>query len=139
MAARRAPNNPWPHIGAGHVWTARKDYDNATGELAEALRLDPNNSVALNNLAWIHATCQGAVYRDGPRAVEYAFQACNSTGWKLGWFLDTLAAAYAEVGDFEQAVKCQQQALDKPDYPEEKRAGARERLALFAARQPYRE
>jgi tetratricopeptide (TPR) repeat protein len=139
MAARRAPNNPWPHLGASQVWAARKDYGNATDELTEALRLEPNNAITLNGLAWIHATCPEAIYRDGPRAVEYAFRACDLTGWKLGSLIDTLGAAYAEAGEFEQAVQCQEQALNRPDFPADKHPGARERIALYTARRPYRD
>ena len=85
----------------------------------------------------IWAAAPEAKYRDGPRAVESATLACELTGWKDPGLLDTCAAAHAEAGDFESAVKWQTRAIDLltdvrriEDY--------RSRLKLYQARQPYR-
>ena len=57
------------------------------------------------------AACPEAKYRDGRKAVESATRACELTEWKRSEFLDTLAAAYAESGDFDAAVTWQMRAI----------------------------
>ena len=66
------------------------------------------NSPAHNNLAWLLATCPVDGLRNGHEAVEHATWACQATEWSRPHFLGTLAAACAEIGDFDQAVRLQQ-------------------------------
>ncbi len=80
--------------------------------------------------AWIWATCPDSRYRDGKQAVESATRACELTGWKSPDELDTLAAAYAESGDFTAAAKWGQQAAEAYT-DEEHRARCHERLAAL--------
>ena len=76
--------------------------------------------------------------RNGKKAVEYATKACELTGWKVGFSLDNLAAAHAESGNFEEAVKRQEVAIQAGFANEEIMKGARERLELYKAKKPYR-
>jgi tetratricopeptide (TPR) repeat protein len=76
------------------------------------LRLNPDSLEALNNLAWILATTPDASLRNGTEAVKLAQHACGLTSWKQTFFIGTLAAAYAEAGDFDNAVKTAQRACD---------------------------
>ncbi len=71
---------------------------------ADALRLHPELIGALNNLAWFLASSPDARLRDGPRAVQLAERACGNTGYQQPVLIGTLAAAYAEGGQFDQAV-----------------------------------
>ena len=56
--------------------------DRALADYAEALRIDPDFALALNNRAWVLATSKVDRNRDGRRAVEEARRACELTGWK---------------------------------------------------------
>jgi hypothetical protein len=78
-------------------------------------------------------------YRDGRKAVELAKKACELTEWKDAAVLATLAAAYAEAGQFDEAVKWQKKALEDKDFAASDGEKERTRLKLFEARKPYRE
>jgi tetratricopeptide (TPR) repeat protein len=113
--------------------------DRALSDYAEAIRIDPNYASAINNRAWIRATSKVDRCRNGKQAFEEATKACELTGWKNGGYIDTLSVACAEVGDFEQAIRWQRKALENPSYKKEESANAREKLALFGSKQPFRE
>jgi tetratricopeptide (TPR) repeat protein len=105
-----------------------------------AVELDPSSASAYNNLAWILATGPDASVRDGAEAVHYATRACELTDWKDPGNLDTLAAAHAEAGDFESAVRVTQQAieLEKRRAPPALLPVLRAHLAEFQAGRPLR-
>ncbi len=83
----------------------------AMEQYREVLRLNANEPTALNNLAWILATNPGAGIRNGQEAVELAQRACEVTGHKQALLLGTLAAAYAENGQFTEAVRSADEAI----------------------------
>jgi tetratricopeptide (TPR) repeat protein len=69
-------------------------------------------ALALNWRAEIRATSPDASIRDGKAAVADAKRACDMSKWKYADYIDTLAAACAESGDFDSAVRYEQQAID---------------------------
>ena len=79
--------------------------------LERALQLQPAQILVANNLAWLLATGPDTI-RDGRRAVELATRVCERLEYKVPEFLDTLAAACAEAGDFEGAVEYAQKVRD---------------------------
>ncbi len=102
------------------------------------IHLDPKDATAYNCRAWIWGTCPEAEYRDGKKAVESATRACELTEWKDAFPLGTLAAANAEAGDFDAAVKWQTKANGLYVDPADKVKGE-ERLKLYQEKKPYRE
>ncbi len=90
---------------------AKRDYAGAVEDLKTTVKLDDDNSAALNRLAWIQATCPQASIRDGAAAVENAKKASQFTASRNPEYLSTLAAALAEQGDFEKSAEFQRTAL----------------------------
>ena len=74
--------------------------------------MKPNWAPALNDLAWLLATHPRAEVRDGKQAVQLAEKLCDLTGYRQPGALATLAAAYAETGQYTQAVSTAQAAYD---------------------------
>ncbi len=123
----------------GAVWTEKKEYDKAIADYTEAIRLDPKNVFALGNRAWLWATCPDGRYRDGKGAVESATRACVLTEWKDAVAIGILAAACAEAGQFDEAVKYQERALTFTEYGKSSNEKDRERLKLYKEKKPARE
>lgn len=116
---------------AGKPEKAIEDYD-------EILKEDPNSAIAINNKAWTLCTTHVEKVRDGKKAVELATRACELTQWQNAGYIDTLAAAYAEAGDFEKAVKYQEQVMEDEALVRREGAELRERLELFKQKKAYR-
>jgi tetratricopeptide (TPR) repeat protein len=122
--------------GRGNAKNSARDYGAAIADYKKAIQLKPDYALAYNNLAWLLATCPQANLRDGKKAVEYAMKFGELTAWQDDR-LGTLAAAYAEAGDFDNAIKWQTQQLQDHALSASEAADARKRLALFQAHQPY--
>src|SRR6185436_842623 len=84
----------------------------AVEQYRAALELASNAPVILNNLAWMLATHPDATIRNSEEAVRLATRACELTGHKEPMFIGTLAAAYAEAGRFDDAVRTGNEAAD---------------------------
>lgn len=119
-----------------------------TGQFAEAaeqcrnvLLRKPDMPEALNNLAWLLATAPDASLRNGTEAVRLAEQACRLTEFKQARIVGALAAAYAEAGRFEDAVKAAEQASKLAEASGDAQfAGInRQLLDLYRERKPYHE
>ena len=119
------------------VYLKLERYDRALRDLTEIVRLEPQNAIAHYEQALIWATCPVDKYRDGQRALAAARTACLLTQWKQPPCLMALAAAYAEVGNFEDAVLWQKKAQDL--IPKEDRAAFQPRLDCYTAQKPYRD
>ena len=87
--------------------------------------------------AWILSTCPDANLRDGKLAVASATRAAELTDWKNVDVLSTLAAAYAEAGDFASAVHWEDEVQKRYDAMGERARYDHERLALYKVGKPY--
>ena len=129
----------WVNLGTACLQLGRTHE--AKAHFRRALEIEPEQTDAENNLAWLLATSPDAAVRDGAQAVALAEHANRGTGTKDPNLLDTLAAAYAEIGRFDDALSCVQRAIALAD------AGNRPALVgplkakqrLYAERQPFRE
>ncbi|MFO0901295.1 MAG: tetratricopeptide repeat protein [Pirellulales bacterium] len=137
-AIRLNPSDFQAFTFRGYTLMRKGDYAGAAVDLEQALRLAPQESLNAAVFAWLLATCPEESRRDGPRALALATQACDLTQHKSAPCLEALAAAHAELGNFEEAVRWQEQAveLDKThkDLEEEE-----SRLELYRTKQPFRE
>ncbi|MCA9259467.1 MAG: tetratricopeptide repeat protein [Planctomycetales bacterium] len=135
---RLDPENSLVYAGRGSVLLDNQEFEKAEAGFQLAIRLDPEQAAALNNLAWLRATCPVNRFRDGEEAVVLATKACELTKENGQLVLSTLAAAYAEAGDFRKAVKWQKKAIDMGEKDKEFLIRAKRRLVLYENGEPYR-
>lgn len=84
----------------------------AIADYEKALAQEPDDSHVLNNLSWVLSTSPDEKIRNGKRALELAQKACEVTEYKQAHILSTLAAAHAELGDFDKAVEWSTKAVE---------------------------
>ena len=123
-----------------------EDYEKAIEDCRKAIQLDPDEGWGYSALASIQSACPDQRYRDGTKAIENANQARQRieaddiSQWS---FVDTLAAAYAEDGQFDKAAEWQQRAIEllaEDQYAtDEEEEELRSRLMLYTQGKPYRE
>jgi hypothetical protein len=103
----------------------------------EAARIEPKNPDAVQYRAWAWATCPNASFRDAEKAVAAAEGLCNAYENNPD-YVETLAAAYAEAGDFDAAVKWQIKAVAMFTDADSRTKGEA-RLKLYREKKPYRD
>jgi predicted Zn-dependent protease len=107
----RAPNNtPIIRVRTDFPVKAEGKFEEVIQYYREELNADSNNPVVLNNLAWILATADKPGLRNGKEAVQLATRAARLTDLRKPFIMLTLAAAYAETGQFPVAVSIAQAA-----------------------------
>jgi protein O-mannosyl-transferase len=113
----------------------------AIGHYEKALTISPQSVSALNNLAWLLATDSNASLRNGVRAIQFAQQAEQLSGGKNALVLRTLAAAYAEAGQFGKAIESAQAAmqLGRGQGDDSLVAELQQEIALYELALPCRE
>jgi tetratricopeptide (TPR) repeat protein len=120
----------------GELKAQRNDLDGAREDFETALQRRYRSPSIYNGVAWVFATWPDASLRDGARAVELALRAVE--GNDDPGYRDTLAAAYAEAGRFEDAVREQAIAMQGIEAAGGEAEGYAARLALYESGQPYR-
>lgn len=136
-AIHLAPAAGWFYAWRAALWSAKGDRSKMQQDLDDAIHHSPDDVQTLNARAWLMATSPVAEHRNGKQAVDDATKACELTVGRDTDCLTTLAAAFAETGDFEQAVNWQRQVLTM--LPLAARAEDEARLKLYRERQPFRD
>lgn len=141
-ALRLHPKIEMVRYRRGRAYHDLKEYAKANADFVAAHDLDPDYPNLSNAWAWQLATCPDAKYRDGQLALQLAKKTRD---------MDTLAAAYAEIGKFDDAIASQKRAiqiLDGLPQPIDEEAAERQRerkkkmevwLASYEAKRPYRD
>jgi Tfp pilus assembly protein PilF len=133
----------WPevHSNMAIAFYQQGKVDKVIKHWTEALKFEADWLQVLNNLAWIMATYEEAKYRNAGKSLALAKQACEITDYKNPETLDTLAAAYASVGRFPQAIETAEKAVNFALSAGKKELAKQilSRLQLYKAGRPHRE
>ena len=106
------PDNMEVHNIVGTVLTQQGRVEEGVEEWQKVLSVEPDNGNAMSNLAWVFATAPDQSIRNGAKAVELAEGALRISGGRIPILLRTLAAAYAESGEFSKAIQTAQQGIE---------------------------
>jgi tetratricopeptide (TPR) repeat protein len=130
---RREPAETQASNNLALILERRGQFREAAAILRAAVARDPDQVVLLYNLSWLLATAPDDAVRDGPKAVKLAQRLVERTSAAEPLGLDALAAAYAEIGQFDEAV---QTATEAARLAEE-RAATQLAEQIHARRQLY--
>jgi tetratricopeptide (TPR) repeat protein len=140
-SVRADPNSASAYNGLGELLAQQGQWRDSLSYFSRALDRQPGFLRALNNIAWTLATAGDATVRNGRQALDLAQALNERSGIRNAQFLETLAAAYAETGEFGRAVATAEQipAMAKLSGEFEVAARNEKLLPLYRAGQPYRQ
>ena len=110
-AIKHSPGYVLPYVNRAALFELQKNYKSAKENLNQALKLDSSHEKALNNLAWLLATCPDKTIRDGRESVEMANKAATLSAFQDWNLLETLAASYTSIGEKKLAHRWIDEAL----------------------------
>jgi tetratricopeptide (TPR) repeat protein len=108
-----SPNTEQAHANLRQVLVTVAKGPRGREQLREISAAAPDSPRMLDELAWLLATNPDSSARDGNEAVRVSERACDLTERKIPALLDTLAAAYAERGEFQRAIAAGEEALNR--------------------------
>jgi tetratricopeptide (TPR) repeat protein len=117
------------------------NYEAAFRELDQLISLGQRDDAypqVLNMSAWWRAVAPESRYRNARLAIAQARQSCSLTSYNDPEFIDTLAAAYAESGDFDAAIRTEEKALSLIRSPEDRKV-VQKHMTAFKQHRPWRE
>jgi tetratricopeptide (TPR) repeat protein len=133
------PHDDGIYLNRGNLWDKMRYYNKALSDYNKAIEINPRKFEPYNAIAWILATSPNNELRNSSKAVKMANKAvqlnpCATT-------LDTLAAAYAETGNFEKAIITQKEAIAllKKENKTEKMSNYSARLKSYEAKKAWRD
>lgn len=106
------PDDSATHVGLGNAFIQKGFLHDAVENYRTALKLEPDSVFALNNLAWLLSTGPDYSVRSGPAAVDLALRLNRVSNYTNPSFIRTLAAAYAEAGQYDKAIDTARTAAD---------------------------
>src|SRR6266513_593059 len=135
------PQNADTHTDLAIALDEKGQTAEAIQHYEKALEISPRSVSALANLAWLMATCSNASFRNGSKAIELAGQANQLLRGTNTLVLRTLAAAYAESGQFGKAIEIARAAMQLAQTQSDNALAAalQQEIALYELSLPYRE
>jgi protein O-mannosyl-transferase len=127
------------HYELGHALVRQGNASEAAIHYGQGLKLDPGWPAFASRRAWDLSTSRDPERRNGTLAVRLAEQACEATDSQRAEYVDTLAAAYAEVGRFDEAVSTARKAVAAASQSSKVPSGLEARLESYIRRQPFRQ
>ena len=124
------------HVAKAQALMHQNNFEDALASFQKARMLDSKCATAWQGVSYVRACCPDQHLRNGKKAVRCSKRACELTNWSDWTSISGLAAAYAEVGNFEKAVHYAERALDIA--PPEESHERRERIDEFRRHRPYR-
>lgn len=134
-AIRLDPQNAAAYTNRGDAYVDMGQFQRAANDYRAAIRIDPNLGRAYQSAAWLMATCPDEQFRNPDLAVEAANKAIELDGEDYH-YLDTLAAALASAGRFDEAIDIQNRVVQTA--PAEIAGPYTERLELYRSGRPFR-
>jgi tetratricopeptide (TPR) repeat protein len=135
------PDNIEVHNIVGTVLMQQRRIREGVEEWQKVLAIQPDNGNAMSNLAWVFATSPDDSLRDGAKAVQLASEAMRISGRRIPIIFRTLAAAYAETGEFSKAIQTAQQGVELANSQgnSELATELQGNIALYQERRPLRD
>ena len=135
-AVKLAPSKIEPLLDRGDAHRSLGQWQLAAEDYRRAVALGHRSSRAYQSAAWILATCPRERFRNADLAIQAAEKALELDGDNRVEYLDTVAAAYANAGQFEKACEVLARAIKMAPARADTFRG---RLELYQKQQPYRE
>jgi tetratricopeptide (TPR) repeat protein len=135
------PDNIEVHNIVGTVLIQHGRIREAVEEWQKVLTIQSDNGNAMSNLAWVFATSPDDSLRDGAKAVQLASEALRISGHRIPIIFRTLAAAYAETGEFSKAIQAARQGVELANSQGNSGLAAelQGNIALYQAQRPLRD
>ncbi len=137
QAVKFDPTNPERITNRGDAYRSLGQWELAANDFRQAIVLDSQFGRALQSSAWLMATCPDAAFRHPELAVRAAQKAIELDGSQDYIYLDTLAAAWANSGQFDKAQDVVRRAVQLA--PTENAAPLKHRLELYRSGKPFRQ
>lgn len=136
-AVQLDPQNPERLVYRGEAHRSLGQWGEAATDFRRAIVLDARCGHALQSAAWLMATCPDPQYRNKELAIRAAEKAIEMDGDDDYIYLDTLAAAQANDGRFEDAQRTVRRAIRLA--PPENASPLQQRYALYRSGKPFRQ
>jgi hypothetical protein len=134
---KRDPSDASAYLKRAEAYFQLGYISRGVADYTERVRLSPKDPYAFNSLAWVLATCSDSSVRNGKLALVHAEKACQLTDFKNAFCIGTLAAACAETGDFDRALRLQTVALEL--HSDSRKPQAIQLLRSYENRKPWHE